>query len=441
MASRSKRRFAALGAVASLALITSGCLQSEDAGSGGGGGAASGTSGDGTVTILGAFGGAEKDNFEASLADFEESSGIDVQYTDDQDFTTTVVQRVTSGDAPDIGIFPQPGGLLELSDQMTPVQDFLDIDGLEQSLVPGFLDFTKQGDDYFGAPMRLAVKSIVWYPKKAYEDAGYDTAPATLDDLTAIADQIEADGTPPWCMGWESDQATGWVGTDWLEEYVLRLGGGDVYDQWVDHEIPFDDPQIAEALDTFGGIAKTDGQVYGGVKAILNTGFGDAMTPSFDNPPKCMLMRQGNFISGFFPADVQKNLDEEVGVYAFPPAEAGGDQPVLVGGDIAATFNGEDTDVQKVMEFITSSDFGAPWANAGGWLSPHTTFDLKEYPDETTRSIAEIANNATLARYDGSDQMPPVVGSGSFWTGMVDWVNGASTEDTLTGIEESWPAE
>ncbi len=109
--------------------------------------------------------------------------------------------------------------------------------------------------------MRMAVKSIVWYPQKAYEEAGYNTEPASLQELLETTDQIKADGIDPWCMGWESDQATGWVGTDWLEELVLRTAGGDVYDQWVDHEIPFDDPQIAEALDAFGEIAKAKGLV------------------------------------------------------------------------------------------------------------------------------------------------------------------------------------
>ncbi len=67
---------------------------------------------------------------------------------------------------------------------------------------------------------------------------------------------------------------------------------------------------------------------------------------------------------------------------------------MLGGGDIAAVFNGDDEETQQVMEFITSDEFGGDWAKAGGWLSPHTTFDQSLYADETTRSIAEIANNA-----------------------------------------------
>ena len=48
---------------------------------------------------------------------------------------------------------------------------------------------------------------------------------------------------------------------------MLTLNGPDVYDQWTSHEIPFDDPQIVKAFDEFGKIAKTDGEVYGGVAA------------------------------------------------------------------------------------------------------------------------------------------------------------------------------
>jgi len=281
----------------------------------------------------------------------------------------------------------------------------------------------------------------VWYPKKAYDSAGYSKAPKSIQELSGIADKIKAGGTPPWCMGWESDQATGWVGTDWIEEYVLRMYGPDVYDQWVAHEIPFNDDRIVKAYDEFGKLVKTKGNVLGGTKGILNTPFGDAMTPAFDTPPKCMLHRQGNFATTFYPAKVQKNIDSEVGIYVFPPFEGGYDgQPILGGGDIAALFNGNDKDAIEVMKFLTSDKFGAEWAKAGGWLSPHATFDAANYPDETTRKIAKLAADADIFRYDASDVMPKEVGSGSFWTGMVDWLDGSRTsKQATTDIEDSWP--
>jgi alpha-glucoside transport system substrate-binding protein len=241
-------------------------------------------------------------------------------------------------------------------------------------------------------------------------------------------------------MGWGSDQATGWVGTDEIEELVLRMWGPDVYDDWVTHRIPFNDKRIQQSFDAFGKIVFGSGNVLGGTNGILNTPFGDAETPAFDNPPKCFFMRQGNFISGFFPEKVQADLDQAVGTFVYPPYEGGYQgQPILGGGDIAALFNGNDDDAIKVMQFLTSDKFGGPWAQAGGWLSPHKTFDESQYPDATTKRIFDLAKNADVFRYDASDAMPKEVGSGTFWTGMVDWLRGQSTAQVTGSIEQSWP--
>ena len=141
------RRTAVTGAVAVLALALTGCLQ-DPGDSGGGAGGISGSvdnnqdDGDGVVTILGAYGGDEKENFEKALAPFEEESGIDIKYTEDTDFTTTIKTRVAAGDTPDIGFFPQPGGLLELAadGKIQPIDTYLDYDAIDETLVPGLLE-------------------------------------------------------------------------------------------------------------------------------------------------------------------------------------------------------------------------------------------------------------------------------------------------------------
>ncbi len=45
------------------------------------------------------------------------------------------------------------------------------------------------------------------------------------------------------------------------------------------------------------------------------------------------------------------------------------------------------------------------------------------------------------AGFDASDQMPPEVGSGSFWTGMVQYMQEGpdSLQGILDEIEASWP--
>lgn len=447
MSAHPTRRAVMAGTAAAAAVGLTGCLQNPDSGGAGSSGAQRYTPGDtkgsGTVSILGAFGGQEQKAFLASIEEFQKSSGITIEYQPDQDFTTTIQQRVGSGDAPDIALFPQPGGLFDLArkDAITPIDVFLDYDKLQSTLIPGFLDSARLQGRVYAAPLRMACKSLIWYPKAAYEAGGYSTAPATMQELYGIADQMKSQlQITPWTDAWGSDQATGWVGTDWIEEFMLRIHGPETYDDWIYHRIPFNDPKVVQVFDEVGNLLKGEGNVLGGVNTIINTAFSEAPLPMFEDPPRAMLLRQGNFVTGFFPPDVLKNIDTEVGVFAMPPWEGGFEgQPILGGGDLAALFTLND-DTVKVMEFLTSDQFGAPWAKAGGWLSPHKTFDAGNYADETTRRVAQIASEAKVFRYDGSDVMPNAVGGGSFWTGMVEWLQGAKTSQQVCDqIEASWP--
>jgi alpha-glucoside transport system substrate-binding protein len=436
-------------AVAMAALLTASCFgggSSSSSGSGGKAGAKAG--GDKVVEIMGAFGGAEAAAFIASLADFEKSSGIKVNYTPTTSFETLIRSRVQGNNAPDIAVFPQPGILVDLANQnkLEPLEDVsgIDLAGIKKTLVPGMAEATvaKDGKTY-GLPMRMAVKSIVWTPKPAFEQKGF-TVPKTQSELLALTDKIKASGTAPWCIGMQSGSATGWVATDWIEEYVLRIGGPDVYQKWVKHEIPFNDPVVKKAAQEFEKIAFPDGNVLGGRPAIISTPFGTAGNPMFQNPPACYLHRQGNFITSgdFFPKDVIANLPARTNVFQLPPVDGGAVQgpSVLLGGDLASIFNRNNPDAVAVFNFITGDKFGGPWAKAGGWLSPHKTFDGSQYIDDTTRQIAKFAIDAQATAFDGSDQMPGAVGSGSFWKGMVAWISGQQDLDTtLNQIEASWP--
>lgn len=395
-----------------------------------------------SVEIFGAYSGDEADRMRETLQPLIDETGIDVEYVDSPAFDTEITTRVEGGNIPDIAFFPQPGLLLDIASQTgaTPVADYLDIATLEASLIPGFLDATTADDgNVYGFPVRMAVKSALWRPLPGFDDAGY-AIPTTDAELTALEDQIIADGGAPWCLGMESGAGTGWVGTDWIEEYMLRLHGPDVYDQWVSHEIPFDSPEVRAAFEKFEEVWGKDGNVFGGTAAVLGLNFGDVTADLFTDPPSCYLHRQGNFITGFFPSDVQAELDSNVAVSYFPPIEGGYDgNPVLAGGDLAMLIN--DTPAARaVMEFLATDTYGAEWASAGGWLSPHVGFDSSLYPTQVERDLFEIGANADVLRFDASDLMPGPVGTGSFWTGMVDWIGGQrSLDEVLVSIDESWP--
>jgi alpha-glucoside transport system substrate-binding protein len=91
------------------------------------------------------------------------------------------------------------------------------------------------------------------------------------------------------------------------------------------------------------------------------------------------------------------------------------------------------------MEFLATWESGELWAKAGGALFPYLNQDLDAYPNAIEKSLAEALVNAKVFRFDASDLMPAQVGAGSFWTGIVDWVNGKSTDAMLDTVEKSWP--
>ncbi|HEX5996113.1 MAG TPA: ABC transporter substrate-binding protein, partial [Jiangellales bacterium] len=413
---------------AAVVLMTSGCLSE---GTGGGGG--SGGGGDKEVEIVFGFGGDQSKGFQKAVQDWAGSNNVKVKFTEaSQSFDTLIRTRAAGNNLPDMALFPQPGLMLDIAKQgkIKELSAVVDVEKLKSTLVEGELSAgTSPDGKVYAAPMSMNVKSLVWYPKKAFEAKGYQ-APKTLDDLNQLAQKIKADGVAPWCIGIESGPATGWPATDWIEDLVLHTAGTETYDKWTKHEIPFNDPAIKSAGQEFEKLAFTEGNVFGGRKGIVSSAFSTAANPMFQNPPKCMLHRMGNFITqkGFFPDAIRTKLDTEVGVFQFP-GKTPEDKQVLGGGDLAAAFNDEDA-TKKVMEFITSDKFNGGTKEAS-YISPHKTFDMSQYPDETTRNVAKLAYEASEFRFDGSDLMPGAVGAGSFWKGMVAWISGQKNLDTV----------
>jgi alpha-glucoside transport system substrate-binding protein len=427
--------------LAVLALVVAACGDDDDDGDeatettdGGGGGAG------GTVTIFGAFVDAEAEAFETALAPFEEESGIDVQYEGTGDFNDLIRIRAEADDLADIVIFPNPGLLTEFADEGHIVELTGEaLEAFENNYNEDWQTFGSVDGAPYGIWVKAAPKSLVWYPLPEFEDAGYEI-PETWDDLLALSQQIVDDGGTPWCIGIEDGESTGWVATDWMEDIVLRLHGPEVYDQWVAHEIPFDDPQIVEAAEMFNEIWQNPDFVRGGTQTIRTTAFGDSPAAMFEDPPGCFLHRQGSFITTFFPEDVQTTLasdEPQAGVFGLPPIE-GDTAPAMGGGDAAGMTDDRDAVVQT-MAFLGTTEFAEGWAPVGGYIAPHEGFDTSVYPSDLELQIGELVANAPAFRFDGSDLMPAEVGSGTFWEAMIAIVGGTPPEDALGQVEASFP--
>jgi alpha-glucoside transport system substrate-binding protein len=283
---------------------------------------------------------------------------------------------------------------------------------------------------------RFNGKSQVWYPKDDFDAAGY-AIPTTWEELIALSDQIVADGDAPWCVGIESGAATGWPATDWMEEFMLRTTSPENYDKWVSGELKFDSPEVRAALTKLSEIWLKEGYVYGGQEAIATTYFGDSPAPMFEQPPKCWLHKQGNFITAFFPEGVEVGKDYDF--FYLPGIDPQYGDPYLVAGDIYAMWR-DAPEVQAVFEYFTKAESLKEWISSGGAMVPHNDACLDWYTDPVEKKIVGLVQDSSTVRFDASDLMPGSVGSGPFWKGMTDYFSGAADMDTiLAEIDASWP--
>ncbi len=397
-----------------------------------------------TVTVDGPFADEDKVKFEQSMKAFEAATGIDVNYIGNKEFEGRIGISVDAGTAPDIADFPQPGLLATFARQGKVVDPttFIPEEWLQQQWNQSWLDMAMMpdanGEEMTGGLWyRFNGKSLVWYPKDDFEAAGYEI-PTTWAEMEALMETIKSDGDAPWCVGIESGAATGWPATDWMEEVMLRTTSLENYDKWVSGELKFSSPEVKKAAETLGELWLTDGNVFGGAAGIVSTNFGDAPSPMFENPPKCWLHKQGNFITGFFPKDAV--ADTDYGFFYLPPIDDAYGKPFLVAGDLNAMFN-DRPEVRALMEYFTTPQSASGWLQTGGALATHKTATPEMYGVALERGIAALVNQASSFRFDASDLMPGEVGAGSFWKGMTDWVSGSADLDTvLAEIDASWPA-
>ncbi len=423
-----KRIMVSLAALSTvLILILSGCQPQEEEDTG-------------PVRILGAFVDNDADRFEESLVPFEEESGREVQYEGSGDFETLITVRAEGGSPPDVAAFPQPGLAADLvrGGYIFDLEEWLGRDYLEEQYNDAWLDLAEIEGIQAGVWYRASVKSLVWYNTGLFESEGYDI-PETWDELLALSDQMVADGHTPWSIGIESAGATGWVATDWVEDIMLRIHPPEVYDEWVVGDLPFNSPEVREALEYMGEIWFNEDYVLGGREGIVLTPFGDAITPVLVDPPAAGLHRQASFITGFMP-EGGSEVGDTVDFFYLPPIDSAQGRPVLGAGDLLSAMRDRPV-VRELMAFLSTGESTRSWLEQGGFVSPHNDTPLDWYPTATDRGIAEILQNATTFRFDASDLMPGAVGAGSFWTGMTDYVNrpDADLDAILDSIDESWP--
>jgi alpha-glucoside transport system substrate-binding protein len=96
-------------------------------------------------------------------------------------------------------------------------------------------------------------------------------------------------------------------------------------------------------------------------------------------------------------------------------------------------------EARKLMEYLATVQPHQIWAGLGSYISPHQQVSFDRYPNPVTRKQAEILSHADVIRFDASDMMPGTVGTGAFWLGVVEYIEGTDVDTVLVDINQSWP--
>jgi alpha-glucoside transport system substrate-binding protein len=424
-----------------LALVAAACGDDDDDDGGGGGGQLENT---GSVALLSAGEPEETDAYQVIFDDLiNADADYEVEVISASDFAQQF-QIQAEGGTLDVAAVPQPGAIADLAanGDIVSLEDLgFDIDELNDLVGESFMALGEYEGEHYGLPTNINLKTMVWYPKAAFDEAGYEV-PETWDELLALSDEIVAAGSSPWCIGFESGGDSGWPATDWMEDIMLRTAGPDVYDQWVSHEIPFNDAAVKSAAETFGEILFADDYVLGGAAATADIAFGDAPGPMFEDPPNCWLHRQASFINSFFPETAEAGVDYDW--FPLPPIDQEG---ILYAGEL--TVVGKNGNRPEVVDFLNEfmaeevqCEMGS--VQISSRISPNVNVGADCYANDILAGASEVLTEALkegTGRFDASDLMPAAVGSGSFWTGMIEYVKSgpSSLDGVLANIEDSWP--
>ncbi len=438
----SQRTVLLAGALLLAALVAS-CNGDDDGGGNGGaatpsGGGQTATPGQqnlGSVSVLGIWGAEELTSFDKMIAPWQQDTGGQVDFTGTRNITADLVLRVEGGNPPDVAIpaeiglfqqFAREGRLISL-DQCQGLEDTI-----RDNYPKAFVDLGTVDGKLYGFFMKANTKGTIWYNPKFFEEHNLDVPElGSFEELVQFSKKVREDtDTPPWSMGIESAEASGWPATDWIQQIILNELGEEVYDGLIDGSIPFTDERVKQAFEMFAQIA-TDPQmtVQGGPAGINATNFIDSTFPPFESPPTAAMVYLGGFASGFitdqFPS-AQPGTD--FNFFTWPGGGITGD------GNIVYAFNKNEATC-SFLNYLASGEAQQIWVEEGGFTSLNGEVDLEAYPSDLARDQARQLLEAETFRFDLDDAIGGALQQAMF-QGLTQYiVDPGSLDSILQQIE------
>jgi len=378
------------------------------------------------VSVLGSWEGPELDSFEAVVAPFTKETGIKVEYSATRDLQGVISRGIASGHPPDVAGLPGPGFMLRLarSGDLKDLAGAIDLGAYKRETAPAFVDLGTIDNRLVGVFIKGTVKGLLWYDPDVYRQGTPGTW-SELMHLAGIADASQAaTETRPWCVGLESGASSGWPGTDWIEDFLLRQSGPKAYDAWIAGELPWDSPEVRAAFRAYGQVVAEDA-VFGGVRGALTSYFARAGDPLFTDPPGCLFLHQGSFMTTFL--DAAASPAPTYDFMPFPDIDPKWAGALIGAGDLFGMLT-DTPESRALIRYLVTADAQSIWVGRGGALSGN--FLVNTYPNDIAEREAALLARATIFRFDASDSMPDDMGR-AFWQAVLDYTDDQTRLDSI----------
>jgi alpha-glucoside transport system substrate-binding protein len=376
-----------------------------------------------TVNVIGTWGGDEQKNFLAMVAPWEQQTGNKVKYTGTRDINQILTTGVASGVLPDLAGLPGPGQMAQYAQAgaLKPLDDVLDMAKYKDETAKALVDLGTVDGKTVGVFIKAAVKGLIWYNPKLHDYQA--DPPKTWDDLTAAAAANKGNADQTWCVGLESGAASGWPGTDWIEDIVLRSAGPAKYDQWWSGKLKWTSPEIKSAFQEFGKVVDAS---YGGANTVLTTNFEKGGDPLFKDPPGCEFHHQASFITGLGAFKALK-AETDYNFFPFPDIDPANTGAIEGAGDLFGMFH-DTPEAKSLIKYLVTAPAQDIWVKAGGALSANK--NATDYPDNIAKRSAALLTDAKIFAFDASDLMPSAMNS-AFWQAILDYAKDHSKLDSI----------
>jgi alpha-glucoside transport system substrate-binding protein len=376
------------------------------------------------VTVLYQWSGSEEEKFNAAVKPLVDACGIQIVATSTRD--AAVLDTKAKSTPPDVVFWPTTAPLNLYAGQLK------DLTGLGVG-AGNYADYWKTmgtvESKWLGVPVKADIKTIIWYSPASFDLFGY-AVPTTWGELDALAEKMVADGNVPWSMGMESGTATGWTGSDFIQDILLVQQGPQYVLDVISGKVAYSDAGVKQAYETYGKWAKDAKYTVGGAQGTVSTPFLEAIYKVFASPPEAMMVKQSGFAGGEV-AKQYPNLQygTDYDFFAVPGAKG-----MQGGADFMMAFS-DSAAAKALVGYLTGAAGAAEWAKVGFDLSPNK-LALGNYTDAALIKKAEALAGASGFTPDIGDTVPAPFGEAE-WKAIVDYVNGGDLDTALAAAAKA----